>query len=133
MRALLISGTLIGALIASTVLYASSNSESTKGCEIKTQHLQQALVEAKTMGNSERVQGLKIALAKVSNYCTDSTLSVKIENKLMSKEENLNEYIEDYNEAINHGKEDKMQKYETKIIKVRAEIFELKEALKELV
>ena len=133
MRALLISGTLIGALIASTVLYASGSYESKKGCAIKTEHLQEKLKKAKSMNNDEKVKGLEIALSKVSTYCSDTALSIKIEHKLMAKEENLNGYIEDYNEAIDRGKEDKMQKYEAKIIEVRAEISELKEALKELV
>ena len=133
MRALLISGTLVGALIASTVLFASGNYGNKKGCAIKTEHLLQELKKAKVMNNSDKIKGLEISISKVSSYCSDTALTIKVENKLMAKEEDLNEYIEDYNEAINHGREDKMEKYEAKIIKVRAEIFKLKEELKALV
>jgi len=132
MRKIFLIGTSIGVLLAGTILYASGNYESKKGCTQKINHLQKELIHAKNTKNMDRVNGLEISLEKVQRYCTDDGLRAKLEAKIEDKQDKLNEHTKDYNEAVADGKADKIEKYKMKIQMDNENIKILTKQLKEI-
>ena len=132
MKNVLIVGTTLVTLLTGTVLLASVNKETNKGCDQKITHLEEELTQAKNNNNTHRINGLEISLSNVQEHCTDKGLKEKLEEKIASEQEDLNEHTKDYNEAVSEGKSDKIQKYKMKIEKDNVKIKALTKELNAL-
>ena len=106
---------ILGAILATTLLLSSNTVENSPRCEKKIDNIQEQIQIAKSLNNTERVNGLVISLTKVKAYCSDEGLVEDIEDKLSDTQEDLQEHVEDYREAIKNNRTDKIQKYKVKI------------------
>jgi len=113
---------ILGAILATTLLLSSNTVENSPRCEKKIDNIQEQIQIAKSLNNTERVNGLVISLTKVKAYCSDEGLVEDIEDKLSDTQEDLQEHVEDYREAIKNNRTDKIQKYKVKIDEDNAKI-----------
>lgn len=119
----------LSTLLMTTLLFSSSVFENSPRCEKKLNNLQEQIKIAKSMDNSQRVEGLEISLSKVKKYCSDDKLIEEIKDKISDTEEDLSEHTQDYKEALRDKRSDKMQKYQSKIDEDKAKLKNLQDEL----
>jgi len=113
MKLSLVTGLLVS-IAASTVL-ASPDCTQLKGCKAKICQLERQIDAAKKADNSAREDGLKTALSKVVDHCSDDSLKDKLQDDIDKSQEEIKEYQRDLDEASNDGRSDKVAKYQRKI------------------
>lgn len=120
--------------LSHTAIYATStiNCDTLKGCDKKACYIQENLDRAKEMKNSSKVEGLTLALEKVTKYCTNNSLKEDLQEEIKDTKEDLAEHTHDYEEAVKDKESDKIKKYQSKIDEDNEELAELKKELEEL-
>ena len=104
-----------------------------KGCEQKICNLKNDINSAKKTDNENRVDGLVISLNKVQKHCTDEGMIEEVQEKIRDTKKDLKEDSENYEEALQDNRPDKIKKYETKMAEEREELKQLEEELKQLI
>lgn len=116
-------------LFATTPALASSACSHFSGCERKICEMERQLDIAESMGNQHKVDGLKRALNRVEDSCTDRGLKSDVREKIADSKENIAEYQDDLREAQQCGKADKVHKYQRKIAKESSKLKQLEREL----
>ena len=101
--------------VAATGAPAAPDCAQLKGCEAKACQLERQIEAAQKAGNSAREDGLKTALSKVVDHCSDDSLKDKLQDDIDKSQEEIKEYQRDLDEASNDGRSDKVAKYQRKI------------------
>ncbi len=108
---------------------ASSDCTQLKGCKAKICQLERQIAAAQKADNSSREDGLKTALSKVVDHCSDDSLREKIQDDINKSKEEIEEYQRDLEVAKNEGKTDKVRKYQRKIEEEQATLDSLRKEM----
>ncbi|MBL4745783.1 MAG: DUF1090 domain-containing protein [Flavobacteriaceae bacterium] len=110
-------------------LSVTSHANDLTGCAAQEQQIKTQLSYAEKYGDKERLKGLKIALQKVTENCTDESLKAKRMEKIAKYEAEVAERKQDLIEATNSGKLNKVDKKERKLQEAMDELQEAKNTL----
>jgi len=130
----------VSSLIISSVLFggiqiASASSlkcEEFKGCERKFCEIEKQITIAKSKGNTDKVEGLQIALKESKSTCSNESLIEDLTSEMSEVKEKILEYEDDLKEAKDDEKPEKIKKYTDKIAEEKNKLKQLEAELKEL-
>jgi len=127
---LFISGVLFGGI--QTVSASSLECSEYKGCERKFCEIEKQITIATSKGNSDKVNGLNIALEESKSNCTVKSLKEDLISEISEVEDEILEYESDLKEAKEDEKPEKVRKYNDKIAEEKIKLKTLKAELKAL-
>jgi hypothetical protein len=127
---LFISSVLIGGLQTASAF--SLECDKYKGCDKKFCEIEKQIVIAKSIGNSQKVKGLNIALTESKSNCSVKSLKEELNFKISDVEKEILEYESDLEEAKEDEKPKKVIKYNDKIAEHKIKLKSLKAELNSL-
>jgi len=132
--ALFLSVAFVGLLFVSISVpaIASYDCGSLKGCENKICEIERQLSIAQEKGNNHKANGLKRALENVKEHCTDKGLKEDLIEEIEEAKNEIEEYESDLKVAKEHGKKDKIRKYQEKIEEEKSKINRFEDELSNL-
>lgn len=125
---------LIGLLFISISVpaIALSGCEYLKGCEKKFCEIERQLKISQKKGNKNKVEGLMRSLKNAKKYCTTKGLKEDLLKEISKVKKEIVEYKSDLMKAKEHGKTDKVRKYQEKIKEEKNKLKLLEEELSDL-
>ena len=111
---------------------ASPDCSSLKGCEKKFCEIETQLSIAQEKGNKHKASGLKRALEKAKENCTDKGLREDLIEEIEKANNEMEEYESDLKEAKEYGKKDKIRKYQEKIEEEKSKVNRIEDELSNL-
>ncbi len=91
-------------------------------CQEKEQDIQREISYAEKHNNQHRIDGLKKALSKVKDNCTDSKLRADHQEKIAEQKDEIAERRQDLQEAKEKGDAEKIAKRERKLQEAQDEL-----------
>lgn len=122
----------IGCAFVSMSALSSPDCANLKGCEEKFCEIEKQLKISQEIGNQHKTKGLKISLKNAKEHCTDKGLKEDLVAEIKESNEEILEYKNDLQEAIEDQKRDKVRKYQDKINEENNKITYLKSKLADL-
>ncbi|MEC6795503.1 DUF1090 domain-containing protein [Photobacterium sp. S4TG1] len=102
------------------------------GCQRKFCEIEKQITIAESKGNSDKVDGLKIALRESKSHCDVGMLKDELASDISDVNEEILEYENDLKEAKLENKPDKIIKYNNKIAEENIKLDKLQAELKRL-
>lgn len=93
-----------------------------EGCEYKRQHLERQIDYARAHNNTHRVAGLQEALSRVDEYCTNSWLLKRKENKVAEKQRKVAKRQQELEQTRASGKPRKIADKQKNLDEARDEL-----------
>lgn len=107
-----------------------------ESCADKSAALQKEISIAQQYGNTQKVAGLKKALAEVKAHCTNGSVLAdaqkkvsKLEKKVADKRDDVSEVQADLKQAQAKGDQKKIAKYQKKLAEKQADLREVQQEL----
>ncbi|MVW71348.1 MULTISPECIES: DUF1090 domain-containing protein [unclassified Bordetella] len=121
---LILAGTLLtGSAIATEPPPSALRDCSAKlGCAAKFCHIENRIAAAQANGNAPQEKGLRRALAKARQACTDETLEADRQKAIEEAQAKVAEREEELAEARDRGSEEKIKRAQRKLQEARAEL-----------
>ena len=116
-------------LLLTPTFTAMGASQMATGCAAKRQNIEQQIEYARAHGNTYRVEGLGIALAKLNANCTNEGLRADRESDVRKKEHKVKKARQELAEARSDGRQDKIDKRQRKLAEAQAELNEARAAI----
>ncbi|MFD1259905.1 DUF1090 domain-containing protein [Entomomonas asaccharolytica] len=118
---------LVGSVCAMpSLVYA----DTTTGCSLKAEKIQEQISYAKAHGNSHRVAGLETALSEVKAHCTEASLRKDLEQDIAEKQQKVVERQTELTEAQAKGDAKKIAKKQSKLAEAKQELAKAEQELK---
>ncbi|EKO3629457.1 DUF1090 domain-containing protein [Vibrio metschnikovii] len=118
--------------ILSFYSFASLSCSDFSGCERKYCEIELQIKNAQLANNPKKVDGLKIALAEAKSNCSDSKIKQDLADEIKETKDKISEYNLELQEAKASGKDNKVNKYQSKIQKEELKLESLLQELSEL-
>lgn len=130
-----VSSFIISALLLGNIQIALASSvecEEYLGCKRKFCEIEHQITIAKSKGNTDKVDGLNIALKESKSSCSTKSLMENLIAEITEVKEEIVEYENDQKEAVADQKASKVRKYNDKIAKERIKLEQLEAELNAL-
>ncbi|MGT0150110.1 DUF1090 domain-containing protein [Vibrio metschnikovii] len=118
--------------ILSFYSFASLSCSDFSGCERKYCEIELQIKNAQLANNPKKVDGLKIALAEAKSNCSDSKIKQDLADEIKETKDKISEYNLELQEAKASGKDNKVNKYQSRIQKEELKLESLLQELSEL-
>lgn len=96
--------TIIKTFLVALMAYPMVCAAQDGGCDAKRASIEKEITYAQAQGNTKRVEGLKTALANMTENCTDAGLRSEAQRKVAEAQKKLAERQQELQEAKDDGK-----------------------------